>query len=385
MQVLVAPDKFKGSLSAPEVAKHVKAGLLAADPTLDVRLMPVADGGEGTVDAGVAAGFTRVTARVSGPTGQELDADFAIRGKVAVIEMAAASGLGVLPGGVHEPLKATTFGTGQLVKAALDHGCTELVIGVGGSATTDGGSGMLRALGAVMTDAVGKVLPMGGGALSKIAHIDLTGLDTRLAGTRVTLASDVDNPLLGPNGAAAIFGPQKGATAAHVDHLEDSMERYFRILANELGAEAVDVLDAPGSGAAGGTGYAALAVLQAQRRPGIEVVLELAGFPDGLSTADLVITGEGSLDGQSLGGKAPVGVSRAAALAGVPVVVICGRNALSAQEVSDAGFAAAYALSDIEPDVGRSMSNAASLLEEVGTQIGQNVPLRERVKEESHG
>lgn len=384
MRVIVAPDKFKGSLSAPEVALHLRNGLQAAVPGIDVEMMPVADGGEGTVDAVVASGFTRVSAQVTGPTGQPLTGDFAIRGEVAVIEMAAASGLGVLPGGVPAPLEATTYGTGQLVLAALDRGCKDIVVGVGGSATTDGGSGMLSALGAVMRDAAGKVLPLGGGALSRIAHIELSGLDPRLAGTQFTLASDVDNPLLGPNGAATIFGPQKGATEKHVEHLEDSLERYFRILANELGAEAVHVLDAPGAGAAGGTGYAALAVLSAKRRPGIDVVLELAGFPEGIIDADLVITGEGSLDEQSLGGKAPVGVSRAAAAAGVPAVVVCGRTTLSAQVIQNAGFAASYALTDIEPDTAKCMVNASSLLETIGAQIGANIPLREREKESSH-
>ena len=384
MRIVLAPDKFKGSLSAPEVAQWLETGLRTAHPGLDIDLMPVADGGEGTVDAVVASGFTRVSTTVQGPTGQPITADFAVNGKVAVIEMAAASGLAVLPNGQFSPLAASTFGTGQLVSAALDHGCTEIVLGVGGSATTDGGAGMLAALGVKFKDAAGRRLPPGGGALAKLTNIDLTGLDTRLGGVTLTLASDVDNPLLGPDGAAAVFAPQKGASEAHVKHLENALERYFRIMANALGTAAVDAIDAPGSGAAGGTGYAALAVLSAMRRPGIDVILGLTGLAAKIDGADLVITGEGSLDEQSLFGKAPMGVATAARAAGVPVVAVCGRTTLTPETLTAAGFAHSYALTDIESDTDLCMKNAGALLMKIGALIGTRLASTGKEEENSY-
>ena len=370
MRIILAPDKFKGSLSAPDVAKQLATGLRSAQDGLEIDLMPVADGGEGTIDAVVTSGFTRVSATVQGPTGQPVSADYAVNGDVAVIEMAAASGLAVLPDGQLAPLAATTYGTGQLVAAAMDRGCTEIVLGVGGSATTDGGAGMLAALGATFKDSAGRHLPPGGGALATVTNIDLGGLDPRMGAVRFTLASDVDNPLLGPDGAATIFGPQKGATTAHVAHLEKSLERYFRVMANALGTAAVDALHAPGAGAAGGTGYAALAVLSAKRRSGIEVILELTGLADKIKGADLVITGEGSLDEQSLFGKAPMGVAIAARAAGVPVMAVCGRTTLSPETLTEAGFVESYALTDLEPDTELCMKNAGVLVTEIGALIG---------------
>lgn len=384
MRIILAPDKFKGSVSAPEVAKYLAVGLRSTHADLEIELMPVADGGEGTVDAVIASGFTRVTVDVQGPTGQIVSADFAVRGNVAVIEMAAASGLAVLPGGRFSPLAASTFGTGQLVSAALDHGCTEIVLGVGGSASTDGGAGMLAALGAKFKDAAGRRLPPGGGALATVTNIDLTGLDPRMGGVNFTLASDVDNPLLGPDGAAAVFAPQKGATQAHVNQLENALERYFRIMANALGTAAVDAIDAPGSGAAGGTGYAALAVLSAKRRPGIEVILGLTGLAEKISGADLVITGEGSLDEQSLFGKAPMGVAAAARNAGVAVVAVCGRTTLDPEALTAAGFAHCYALTEFESDIDVCMKNAGALLTKIGALMGTRLAQIGKEEENSY-
>lgn len=370
MRVIVAPDKFKGSLSAPDAARHLAAGLRSANPALEIEQVPLGDGGEGTVDAAVAAGFTRVTATVEGPTGSPVAADFAVQGPRAVIEMAAASGLHVLDGGALVPLTASSFGTGQLINAALAKGCTDIVLGVGGSACTDGGAGMLAALGAKLRDARGRPIAPGGAALASVARIALETMDPRLAQTRFTLASDVDNPLLGPDGTAAVFGPQKGATGDQVEELENALERYFRVLSNELGLAAVSASDHPGSGAAGGVGYAALAVLKAVRRPGIEVVMELTNLAQRLHAADLVITGEGSLDHQSLRGKAPVGVAAAAQQAGVRVLAVCGRTTLTAAELHSAGFARTHALTELEPDTSRSMSHAAELLVRIGATIG---------------
>ncbi|MCY0905009.1 glycerate kinase [Arthrobacter sp. H14-L1] len=369
MRIVIAPDKFKGSLSAPEVAAHLAAGLLAAEPGLTVEQIPVADGGEGTLDAAVASGFTRRSVTVAGPTGRPITADFAVRGHQAVIEMAVASGLAVLHNGELSALTATSRGTGDLIRAALDAGCTDIVLGVGGSACTDGGAGLLSALGVKLLDERGQKLPDGGGALAQLAEVGVCGLDPRLATATIVLASDVDNPLLGPNGAAEIFGPQKGASPADVLALEHGLECYFRLLSNAIGTHAVTSSDAPGAGAAGGVGYAALAVLGAERRPGIDVVLDFTGLDGRIAGADLVITGEGSLDGQSLGGKTPMGVAQAAARAGIPVIAVCGRTTLDQDTLSSAGFAKTYALTDLEPDVSICISDAAALLERLGRRI----------------
>lgn len=371
MRVLVVPDKFKGSLSASQVAEHVAAGLVAAAPGITVVGIPVADGGEGTLEAAEAAGFRLVPVEVAGPTGAPLSCALAVRGSTAVVEMAAASGLAVLPAGRPAPLAATSLGTGQLVRAALDLGCTEVVIGVGGSACTDGGAGLLVGLGARLLDARGDELPPGGGALVDLDRVDVGGLDPRLGSVRVVLASDVDNPLLGPRGAAAVYGPQKGASPADVALLETGLRRWVDALGQALGAAAVTAADAPGAGAAGGVGYACLAALDALRRPGIDVVLDLTDFSAQLVGAGLVVTGEGSLDAQTLHGKAPAGVAARARAAGVPVVAVAGRCQLDAGELHAAGIAAAYALTDAEPDVDRCIRQARPLLERLAERIAR--------------
>ncbi|RBY76866.1 glycerate kinase [Geodermatophilus sp. TF02-6] len=368
--MVVAPDKFKGSLSASEVAAHVAAGLTAAAPGLTVAAIPVADGGEGTLEAAEAAGFRRVPAEVAGPTGEPLASALAVRGTTAVVEMAAASGLAALPAGRPAPLAATSLGTGQLIRTALDLGCTEVVVGVGGSACTDGGAGVLVGLGARLLDREGRELPPGGGALVDLARVDLAGLDPRLTSVRVVLASDVDNPLLGPRGAAAVYAPQKGASPADVELLEIGLRRWVDTLGQVL-REAAAAAQAPGAGAAGGVGYACLAVLGAVRRPGIDVVLDLTDFSAELAVAGLVVTGEGSLDAQTLHGKAPAGVAARARAAGVPVVAVAGRCLLDAGGLRDAGIAAAYALTDLEPDVDRCIQEAGPLLEQLAHRIAR--------------
>ena len=377
MRIVIAPDKFKGSLSAPDVCRHLEKGLqAAAGGNLDILRIPVADGGEGTLDAAVGSGFTRRSATVSGPTGQPIKADFAVRGHEAVIEMAAASGLALLPqvqgGGQPDSASATTatsLGTGQLIRAALEAGCRRIVLGVGGSANTDGGAGLLQGLGARFLDATGNELPAGGAALANLHRIDFTGFEPRLVETRFVLASDVDNPLLGPQGAAAVFGPQKGATPQDVDLLDTALARFVEVLAREIGFRAERAAEAPGAGAAGGVGYAAIAVLAATRRPGIDVVLEFTQLAHRLAGADLVITGEGSLDEQSLLGKTPMGVARAAAAAGIPVVAVCGRTTLSPEQQQDSGFRQVYALTALEPKVDICIAEAGSLLEQLGKNI----------------
>ncbi|MGI8311745.1 glycerate kinase [Saccharopolyspora hattusasensis] len=364
--VLIAPDKFKGSLSAPEVADAIAAGIRKARPELELRLVPVADGGEGTVAAALAAGAQRHRVRVTGPTGQPVDADIAIKGPTAIVELATASGLTLVPHHKLAPLTATSYGTGDLIRAALDAGARTIVLGVGGSACTDGGAGMLAALGARITDASGTQLRPGGAALLNVSRVDLTTLDSRLADTEVVLASDVDNPLLGKHGAACVYAPQKGADPSQVELLDTALARWACAVAK--GGDC-DMVTAPSAGAAGGVGFAALAALGARRRLGVEVILELTGFLQQLQGARLVITGEGRLDEQTLHGKAPAGVAQHARTAGVPVIAIAGTCTLPAERLRKSGITSAYTLTSIERDVGRSMRNAAVLLEQLGAQL----------------
>ncbi|MCF3176067.1 glycerate kinase [Streptomyces sioyaensis] len=371
--MLIAADKFKGSLTAVEVAEHVTAGLRRELPGLDVAAVPVADGGDGTVAAALAAGFTRHEARVTGPTGTPVTATFALSGdRTAVVEMAEASGLQHLPDGVFAPLTASTYGTGELLRAALDAGATSIVFGVGGSATTDGGAGMLAALGARLLDADGEPVAPGGGPLRELATADLSGLDPRLATTRIVLASDVDNPLTGPKGAPAVYGPQKGASEADVATLDAALAHYAEVLAQAVGPRAADVALAPGAGAAGGIGYGALVALDAVFRPGIEVMLDVLGFAPALARATFVITGEGSLDAQTLHGKAPAGVAAAARAAGLEVAAVCGRLQLTPEALRAAGIRRAYALTDLEPDPARCMAEAGPLLEQAAERLARD-------------
>ncbi|WP_410535807.1 glycerate kinase [Streptomyces sp. KL2] len=368
-RVLIAADKFKGSLTAAQVAEHTAAGIRRARPGAAIEALPVADGGDGTVDAAVAAGFALRRTAVTGPLGKAVTASYALRGDTAVVEMAQASGLQKMPEGVFAPLSATTYGTGEVLLAALEAGARTVILGVGGSATTDGGAGMLTALGARFLDAGGRPLQPGGGPLRHLATADLSGLDPRLKDIEVVLACDVDNPLTGPHGAAAVYGPQKGAREADVETLDAALAHYARVLETVLGPRAAHLARRPGAGAAGGVGYAALAALDASFRPGIEVLLEVLGFAGALERADLVITGEGSLDAQTLRGKAPAGVAAAARRAGRPVVAVCGRLAIGEDELRAAGIEAAYALTDLEPDPAVCMAQAGPLLERAAERL----------------
>ncbi|MFE4309940.1 glycerate kinase [Streptomyces sp. NPDC056891] len=369
--VLVAADKFKGSLTAVQVAERVTAGLRRVIPELTVETLPVADGGDGTVAAAVAAGFERREVLVTGPIGEQVTAAFALRDTTAVVEMAEASGLQLLPAGVFAPLTATTYGSGELLRAALDAGATTVVFGVGGSATTDGGAGMLAALGARFLDASGAPVGPGGAALADLATADLTGLDPRFASVDLILASDVDNPLTGPKGAPAVYGPQKGATPDDVRTLDAALAHFATVLEKAIGPKAAEAAAAPGAGGAGGIGYGAL-ILGASFRPGIELMLEVLGFAPALERATLVITGEGSLDEQTLHGKAPAGVAAAARAAGKEVVAVCGRLALPPEALCAAGIRRAYALSALEPDPAKSMANAGPLLEDAAANLARD-------------
>lgn len=366
-RVVVCLDKFRGSLSAIEASTALADGVRHVRPDLDVVSLPVADGGEGTVAAVVAAGARPVVRRVTGPIGQPVDATFAVSGDRAVVELAEASGLALIAEST-QPLTATTYGTGQLMGAALDLGCRSLTLAVGGSATTDGGAGLLQALGARLLDEHGRELPGGGAALRRLARVDFSGLDPRLRGCAITLATDVDNPLLGPSGAAAVFGPQKGADPADVVALEAGLARWADQVASATGS---DRAAEPGAGAAGGTGFAALAVLGAQVRPGIDVVLDEIGADRLLAGATLVVVGEGRLDEQSLRGKAPVGVARRTP-PGVRVVAVSGDCTVDAERLARAGITGSETLlAAAGGDLSRAMSQAAPLLHGIGQRLDE--------------
>lgn len=333
-RVVVASDKFKGTLTSAEAAAAVGVGVKRVHPDATVVAVPVADGGDGTLAAAVEAGYELVPVVASGPTGEPVKSGYARRGDTAVVELADVSGLVRLPGGVPAPLTATSYGTGELIAAAVAAGCTRIILGIGGSASTDGGAGLIA------------------------------GLGGRLEGVQVVVACDVDNPLTGPRGAAAVYGPQKGATAEQVVELDRKLSAWADQVAEQTGR---DLRDVPGAGAAGGVGFAALALLDAELRPGIELVLEMVGFEEQLAGADLVITGEGALDEQTLHGKAVAGVGAKAA--GIPVVAVCGVNRLEPHQLQEAGVQAAYALTDLEPDVQRCIAEPKPLLEQLGERI----------------
>jgi glycerate kinase len=392
--VVICPDKFKGSLSASEVAARLAAGLRRAGVSAATVGLPVADGGDGTVDAAVAAGYRRIETEVTGPTGERVTAAFALLDGTAVIEAAQACGLALLSrlsGGRLAPLTATSRGVGDLIGAAIAKGARRIVLGIGGTATNDGGAGMAQALGARLLDAAGRELPPGGAALAKLHKIDVSGLSD-ISGIEFLVASDVDNPLLGPNGAAAVYGPQKGASPDDVRVLDAALAHWAdvaeettvprsgagpaaglaRPAADTSGpAAGVRVRDMAGAGAAGGLGFGALLFLRARLRPGIELLLDMLDFTSHLDSARLVITGEGSLDKQTLHGKAPAGVARAAAAhdPAVPVVAVAGVCSLTRAELQAAGITAAYALTDIEPDVTRCIAEAGPLTEKLAARI----------------
>lgn len=327
MRVLVAPDKFKGTLSAAQAAAAIAAGWRRVRPGDEVVELPLADGGEGTADAIVdGLGGERRRVRVSGPLGDPVEAGFGLvhgaSGRTAIVEMARASGLALVAPERRDPLRASTRGTGELIRAACAEGPSEVIVALGGSATTDGGAGMAQALGARLIDERGDEIPPGGGGLLELVRIDATGLDPSTRGVRFSAICDVDNPLTGLQGSAQVFAPQKGATPEDVVLLDRALAHLAAVIHRDL---AIDVRSLPGGGAAGGLGAGIVAFLGARLRPGIEVVMAAVGFGRELAAADLVVTGEGAFDTTSLRGKVPGGVLAAAREAGVPVAVVCGR------------------------------------------------------------
>lgn len=368
--VVIAPDKFKGTLTAAEVAAHVAAGIERARPGTSTVQVPVADGGDGTVDAAETAGYRKIEIGVRGPTGKPVTAAFAFNDGTAIIEAAQACGLARLPAGALAPLTAHSRGVGELILAAVRMRAKRIVLGLGGVATTDGGSGMVRAFGARLLDDAGAELPPGGTALARLDHLDLSKLRD-LSACEFIVASDVDNPLLGELGAAAVYAPQKGATPEDVPFLEEGLTHWADAVESALGVSCRDI---PGAGAAGGLGFAALAFLGATVQPGIELLLDLLSFPSHLDGANLVITGEGALDTQTLHGKAPSGVAHAtaAASADVPVVAVAGVSTLTPDQLRSSGITRAYALTDIEPDEATCRADPGPILESLATRIADD-------------
>ncbi|MFC0226838.1 glycerate kinase [Serratia aquatilis] len=362
-KVVIAPDSFKESLSALDVAKAIERGFRQIYPAAQYVKLPMADGGEGTVDAMVAAsGGEIIDVTVRGPLGKSANAFYGLlgNGETAVIEMAAASGLHLVPGDERDPRVTTSYGTGELILAALQRGVKSIILGIGGSATNDGGAGMMQALGARLLDKDRQDLQPGGAALAQLAHIDLSQLDPRLQQVQMTVACDVDNPLCGAKGASAIFGPQKGASAEMVQELDRALLHYGTLLEQATGRE---VLLAPGAGAAGGMGAALLGFLNAQLRPGIEIVIETLQLAEAVRGADLVITGEGRLDSQSIHGKTPIGVARVAKLQQIPVIAIAGSLAKDYQIVHQHGIDAAFSVIDRIVTLPEALADAAHNLE----------------------
>ncbi len=381
MRVVIAPDSFKGSLSAQAAAEAMSRGVRTVFPEAELRLVPIADGGEGTVDALVSAtGGRFVETRVTGPLGEPVQARWGVLGDgaTAVIEMAAASGLSLVPADRRDPRATSTRGTGELIRAALDAGLHRLVVGIGGSATNDGGAGMARALGIRFLDAARRELPEGGAALARLERIDLLGADPRLAGVELLVACDVDNPLTGPRGAAAVYGPQKGATPEMIATLDLALARFARVAAAATGREVSTI---PGAGAAGGLGAGLLLFTPARLRPGVEIVLEATGFDSLVAGAALVLTGEGRTDSQTAMGKAPVGVAEVARRHGVPVICLSGGLGPGADEVLSRGVDALAGMVPAPMPLDDAMRDAGALLEAAAARACRLVRVGMRLSE----
>ena len=369
MKVVIAPDSYKGCLSALEVAKAMERGVLSVFPSAEVRKIPIADGGEGTVAALVTATDGQLRqAEVTDPLGNKISAHWGVLGdgRTAVIEMAAASGLPLVPKEKRDPRVTTTYGTGELIKAALAEGLAKIIIGIGGSATNDGGTGMARALGVRFLDAAGREVAEGGGSLAEICQIDTAGLDPRLKNTEIVVACDVDNPLCGTRGASAVFGPQKGATPEIVQQLDAGLAKYASCARQATGR---DVAEKAGAGAAGGLGAGLMFFTPAQLKPGVEIVLDAVGFSDVVSDADFVITGEGRTDFQTAFGKAPVGVAKVAKAHGAPVFCISGGLGDGADDVLAQGIDAVMSICDRPLSLEECMAAGAQLIEPAAARL----------------
>ncbi len=362
MKIVIAPQSFKGSLSAQEVAQAMARGIKRVLADAETIILPIADGGEGTVDALVYSTHGQImTTEVTGPLGEKVTAKWGILGDRAgaVVEMVAASGITLVPPKKLNPLVATTYGTGELIRVALDAGCRRIVVGIGGSATNDGGAGVAQALGARLLNEKGEELPWGGAALAKLSRIDISGLDRRLAECQVITACDVTNPLCGKQGASRVYGPQKGATGEMCQQLDEALTNYAEVIKRDLG---IDVINMPGAGAAGGLGAGLVAFLGAKLISGIEVVSEAVGLADYLKEASLVFTGEGRIDAQTLFGKTVAGVAAKAKEFRIPVVAIAGEVAGDYQELYRHGIDAVLSIAPGPISLKKSMANAERLI-----------------------
>ncbi|WP_318515908.1 glycerate kinase [Photobacterium leiognathi] len=357
MKIIIAPDSYKESLTAMEVATAIENGFRQVIPNAEYIKLPMADGGEGTVQSLVdASNGTIIERSVTGPLGEQVNGFFGLMGdgKTAIIEMAAASGLHLVSLELRNPMLTTSFGTGELILAALDKGVEHIIVGIGGSATNDGGIGMAQALGVRFLDKNNKQISYGGGVLDRLHHIDISNIDPRLVSVKLEVACDVDNPLCGEKGASQVFGPQKGATPEMVTQLDNNLAHYAEIIKRDLGN---DVKDMAGAGAAGGMGAALLGLFNAQLRPGIEIVMDAVNLADVLQDADLVITGEGRIDSQTIHGKTPIGVARTAKRFNKPVIGIAGCLSYDCNVVHEHGIDAVFSV------VPRSVSLAEALAE----------------------
>jgi glycerate kinase len=375
MKILVAPDSFKGSLTAMEAAKNIKKGINSYDSKIDVDLLPMADGGEGTVQSLVDATKGKIIEKeVTGPLGNKVKAFYGLLGdgETAVIEMAAASGLPLVPDGEKNPLKTTTYGTGELIASALDAGAQKIIIGIGGSATNDAGVGMAQALGAEILDKNGEQIDFGGGSLSQIEQIKLENIDSRIKSVEISAACDVDNPLFGKDGAAYVYAPQKGADPEMVKMLDQNLRHFNQIVIKELNKDTNKI---PGAGAAGGLGAGLVAFLDAELKPGVDIVLDIINFESRLKDVDLVITGEGMLDGQSIYGKTPVGVSRCAAKKDIPVIAIAGTLGEGVEKVLDYGINSYFSIIDRPAELEEIIEESPELLANLSEQIIRTIQI----------
>ncbi|WP_019120663.1 glycerate kinase [Brevibacillus massiliensis] len=369
MKIVIAPDSFKGSVSAMEAAIAIEKGIKRYLPDAKTLLIPVADGGEGTLDSLVAAtGGKRVPVTVTGPLGSPVAAEYGLLGdgETCVIEMASASGLYLISPEERNPLVTTTYGTGELIRQALDDGCRRFILAIGGSATNDGGAGMLQALGMRLLNAKGEPVGFGGGELRQIAAIDDSGFDRRIAEASFLIATDVQNPLVGPSGASHVFGPQKGATPEMAASLDEGLSHWADLIEAKTGMR---IHDRPGAGAAGGIGGAFQAFFPAAMRRGIDVVIEYTGLRDALQGADLVFTGEGQIDFQTASGKTPMGVAQEAQKLGVPVFVLAGSIGRGISELYQYGITGIHSIVNAPMTLKEAMQRAPELLAERAEQV----------------